>query len=238
MKKQTVTTPDFIIIGARRCGTNTAFRSLSRHPGISMRATEGWEIRYFTNFRDRGDDWYRSVFAPGQGVKGEKSPDYLGETWCHPHLARVCPDAKLIAFLRNPVDRAYSEYTFGRDHGWSGMPYGQYTFDELLRLAPNAQCFRHGLYADHLGSIFRHYPRERVHIEVSERFWGDIRGGFARLHQFLAVSPRTVNPDVRVAATVYGVPIASQAREALQAYYKPHNERLRALLGDDLPEWG
>lgn len=114
--------PDFLIIGAERCGTTSLYNYLIEHPHIAPASKK--EVHFFDhsyNF-ERGTPWYRAQFPTvfhkyyAMGVKkqplitGEASPNYL----FHPHtpkrIARILPMAKFILMLRNPVARAYSHY--------------------------------------------------------------------------------------------------------------------------------
>ncbi|CAA9548766.1 MAG: hypothetical protein AVDCRST_MAG59-1558, partial [uncultured Thermomicrobiales bacterium] len=101
--------PDFIVIGAQRAGSTSIYRYLEQHTLVIPAAVK--EVKYFSYFHHRPRGWYRRQFPdslPPGGQTGEATPYYL----FHPHAARRirerAPHARLIAVLRNPVDRAYS----------------------------------------------------------------------------------------------------------------------------------
>jgi hypothetical protein len=106
--------PDFIIIGPGRCGTTFFYRLLSQHPHVEPAAKK--ELRFFSHLYEEDTEWYRRCFPQPEWkdgrwtMTGEATPYYL----LHPHaakrMAEVIPGARLIALLRNPVDRAYSHY--------------------------------------------------------------------------------------------------------------------------------
>ncbi len=110
--------PNFLIIGAQKCGTTWLSAMLRQHPDVYMPARE---VHFFDKDRNykKGIDWYASHFA-GAGNRrgvGEKTPDYFwadgrgGEGHMpdvHRLIHRHLPDAKLIVTLKNPVDRAVS----------------------------------------------------------------------------------------------------------------------------------
>ena len=105
------TLPDFLIIGAQKCGTSFLYRFLVEHPHVKSAFVK--EVHYFDLNFAKGNHWYRSNFPlqvrnTRTYITGEASPYYL----FHPHAAKrasmVVPGAKLIILLRNPVDRAYS----------------------------------------------------------------------------------------------------------------------------------
>jgi hypothetical protein len=106
--------PDFVIIGAHKCGTTSLYHSLTRHPHVEGAATK--ELEFFNRHFDKGIEWYRRCFPRPRwkdgrrSITGEATPYYL----FHPHaakrMAEVVPRARMIVLLRNPVDRAYSHY--------------------------------------------------------------------------------------------------------------------------------
>ncbi len=110
--------PNFLIIGAQKCGTTWLASLLRQHPDVYMPEAE---IHFFDKACNyaRGTDWYERHFAGARGEKaiGEKTPDYFwangqgGEGHLpnvHQNIHDVLPDAKLIVALKNPVDRAIS----------------------------------------------------------------------------------------------------------------------------------
>ncbi len=104
--------PDFLIVGAQRCGTSWTYRTLGEHPRI-LRAWRK-EVQYFDRARAfaRGPNWYRAHFPrrPPGHLTGEATPSYLYVPAAMPRLAALVPHARLIVLLRDPVDRAYSHY--------------------------------------------------------------------------------------------------------------------------------
>jgi hypothetical protein len=100
---------DFLIIGAAKSATTWLQRSLQADPAVSM---PGPELHYFSREFSRGNDWYLAQF-PNRGeavVTGEKSNSYLESVEAVDRIKAALPRAKLIAQLRNPVERAYSDY--------------------------------------------------------------------------------------------------------------------------------
>jgi hypothetical protein len=112
--------PDFIIIGAMKCGTSTLAAQLAAQPGIFM--TTPKEPNFFSDDEvyARGTAWYKSLFEaadPGD-LKGEASTHYTKLPTYPKTLARMTdllPDVKLIYIVREPVERAISHYI----HDWT-----------------------------------------------------------------------------------------------------------------------
>jgi cytochrome c-type biogenesis protein CcmH/NrfG len=105
--------PDFIIVGAGKCGTSSLFRYLGQHPQILLPHKK--ELNFFTteNF-DKGFDWYLSHFPAitdyPDFLTGEASPAYFNHPLAIDKIPQVIPDTKLIFLLRNPVHRIISWY--------------------------------------------------------------------------------------------------------------------------------
>ncbi|MDQ3658128.1 MAG: sulfotransferase domain-containing protein, partial [Actinomycetota bacterium] len=115
--------PDFVVIGAQKSGTTSFYRDVIRHPHVG-RSTKK-EVHFFDHNFDKGLDWYRAHFPSPElkdgrrTITGEASPYYLAHSLAPERAAKVVPQAKLIALLRNPANRAYSHYQhavrYGRD---------------------------------------------------------------------------------------------------------------------------
>jgi Sulfotransferase family len=128
-----VALPDFLVIGAPKAGTTALHAGLASHPEIFMTPVK--EPRFFLcddgvpppRRGGPGDPqtyqeyvWrrrdYEALFAPGEGrVKGESSPFYLWDRKAHHRIRALAPHMKLVAVLRDPVERAYSNWA----HLWS-----------------------------------------------------------------------------------------------------------------------
>src|SRR3954468_5620489 len=102
--------PDFVVAGAAKGGTTSLFYYLKPHPQVWM--PEAKELHFFSNHFDRGIDWLRAQFvgAGADDVVGEMTPEYLEHPYAAERMASVIPDAKIVAILRHPVERAYSHY--------------------------------------------------------------------------------------------------------------------------------
>jgi sulfotransferase family protein len=112
--------PSFIVIGAQRCGTTSLFKTLCDHPQV-IRAPFRKGVNYFDLNYYRGMRWYQGHFPIaalarrktaryGDPVAFEASGYYLYHPFALERLARELPETKLVAILRDPVDRAFSAY--------------------------------------------------------------------------------------------------------------------------------
>lgn len=110
--------PDFVIIGAQKAGTTTLFDMLAEHPEVSLSTVK--EVHYFDFNFHRGEEWYRRHFD--RHIAGEASPYYIFHPAAHDRMKALIPDAKAIAILRDPVERALSHYFHEVALGFEKLP--------------------------------------------------------------------------------------------------------------------
>jgi hypothetical protein len=172
--------PNLIVIGFGRCGTTSLHHQLSDHPDVAMSRVK--ELRFFADAPDeevlsslegvdrrlanarrgawtRGLDWYRAQFDPTAPVRGESSPVYTAPafTSCAARIAKVVPDARLVLCVRDPVDRAISNYRHARALGREPRP-------PEVALRPDGFYAMGSRYTDRIAPFLEHFPWERIHI--------------------------------------------------------------------------
>jgi len=254
--------PAFLMIGAQRCGTTSLFRAITAHPQVAH-APFHKGVNYFDLNYYRGPEWYRGHFPVaeiarrrtagyGDPVAFEASGYYLYHPFAIERIARDLPNVKLVAMLRDPVERAFSAYKheYARDFEWE-------TFEQALRLEddrligeidrmradPRYESFPHrhhsyrhrGHYAEQLEKVFQYFPRPQVHIIESEAFFAKPAAEYQRLLEFLDLRPWEPTHFGRHNARS-GAPMDAETRRELEQYYQPHDERLASLLGRSL-QW-
>lgn len=114
--------PDFVIVGAQRCGTTSLFRALAKHPAMMPNVLGAKGVHYFDTSYHQSEAWYLAHFASqaernkraeeiGQRcIVGEASPYYLFHPAGAERMAKTIPNTKLIVLLRDPVKRAISHH--------------------------------------------------------------------------------------------------------------------------------
>ena len=101
--------PDFIILGAQKSGTTALYYDLCKHSKILKSSRK--EIHYFDKKHYPDHEWYKNKFPEINGkITGESSPSYLFLPFVPYRIKETIPGCKFIIILRNPVDRAYSQY--------------------------------------------------------------------------------------------------------------------------------
>jgi hypothetical protein len=189
-----MTLPSFIGIGAERCGTTWLHLLLRQHPKVYMPSRRK-ELDFFNRNYDKGREWYESFFPDPQDAVaykaiGEISPGYLGFPEAAERMASVQSIRKLIAILRNPVDRAYSHY----GHAIRLRGYDK-SFEEFLNDHPDS--LTHGFYAKNLERFLKYYSRDQLCCLIFEEAINDIASTKKDIAQFLEINPHEF-PDTAV----------------------------------------
>lgn len=182
--------PDFIVIGAMKCGTSTVCAYLEDHPGVFM--VPGAEPNFFSHDENfaRGPAWYESFFAgqDGASLRGEGSNAYAsGQMFPHSaaRMAAYKPDLKLIYVVRHPVERIVSAWIQNRVDMGDRIPP---TLDRAVREMPE-RYLGQSLYWQNLSRYRALFPDDRIHIGFMEDLKADPDAFFAGICGFLGVPP-------------------------------------------------
>jgi hypothetical protein len=225
-----VTDPDFLVIGAYKSGTTALHHHLRAHPGLFL--PERKEPNHFAfagdtapfthpaaagSVRDRSS--YDALFAgaPAGSVIGEVSPAYLAVPGSCDRIRAALPAVRLVAVLRNPVERAYSDFLMYRRDGTEPEPAFLHALErQSARDAatdPTSRYVSTGFYAQQLEPYLQAFPRERLHLLLHEDLRDDREPTLAGLFEFLGVDP-DVALDEQPPANVSGEPGSAGLRLA------------------------
>ncbi len=205
--------PDFLILGAQKCGTSSLAAALRSHPQVFMPPREG---HHFDTVAPRraGGRRYRRLFEgwADQPVVGEKTPEYLANPRCAALIRQTLPEVKGIAVLRNPVDRAYSAYWHGRRVGRVKGEFAYVIDAEATRTrAPSLHrswehLLQRGHYAEQLNRyVDLGFARERLLVLFYEEMIAQSRDTLVAVQQFLGVEVViTELPRVNTASQIRG----------------------------------
>jgi hypothetical protein len=187
--------PNFLIIGAMRSGTTSLARYLGAHPDVFMAPQK--EVHFFDRNFQLGPDWYRSQFqADGALMIGEATQTYLFESTAPERMAGLIPEARLIAILRDPVDRAYSHYMLNRAQGSEWLTFEAALEVEASRLTSGdlvaTRMFsyvRRGLYLQQLLEVCRWFPRAQLHVMLFDDLRDRPAETYRSLCEWLGLAP-------------------------------------------------
>jgi hypothetical protein len=182
-----MTLPNFLIVGAAKSGTTSLYRYLRQHPDVFMSAVKetnwfAYEGQRESRYVVRTPEEYERLFdgAAGQRAIGEASPQYLKSAVAAERIATTLPGVRIIAVLRDPVDRAYSGYlnSVREAAEWRGV-------DEAMR--PGIRYVDQGLYHPQLSRYFERFDRGRIKVILYDDLAADAAAVMRELYAFLGV---------------------------------------------------
>jgi hypothetical protein len=243
-----MTLPNFLIIGAPKAGTTSLYDHLRAHPQVFMPRLK--EPRFF-GYDGRGDRRkfpvhtlaeYEALFdgVTSETAVGEASPHYLIYPQAAGRIRELLPEARLIASLRNPVDRSFSVYQMNLRNGntRSAAPF---------RAAIETDHNLRETYAEKLERFFALFPRERIRILLLEDLEAAPDRTMRGLFGFLGVDEGFV-PDLARVSNPGGEPriralhglLSDRRVRALGRRALPPalTDRLRALRSRNLKKRG
>jgi len=202
--------PDFLIIGAAKSGTTSLFYQLRDHPEIFCPPVK--ELNFFS----QGDEGLRPGSGPGDPqatiwvdsvdsyvgqfqekqehqVAGEASVSYLYSPVSARNIKQIVPNARLIMVLRDPVERAWSNYCHMVRDGRESLDFKEALSQEDERIEADWEFSWHyknlGLYGGQLSRFLDHFPRERLKVFLFRELKADTAGVVQRIFRFLGVDP-------------------------------------------------
>ena len=197
--------PHFLVVGTQKGGTTTLHHLLSLHPGIFL--PEVKEVHYFSQHFHHNRQWYADHYKsakPGQ-VRGDITPFYLFHAAVPERIHSVLPKARLIALLRDPVDRLLSQYFHARRHGYEKLDLMSALAAEEVRLSGADAVVRshdgfHYSYQKHsylnrsryelqLQRYREWFPKRQLLVLRSEDFFAHSEACWDRLLSFISVAP-------------------------------------------------
>ncbi len=180
--------PDFLVIGAAKCGTTTLCDRLGQHPDVFVHPRKELDFFCFDDRYARGLDWYARRFEAAGTAKavGEGSPNYA-KLVLHPdaasRIARDLPEARLIYMVRHPLRRMESAWLHARRAGHRSSR----SFVRTVRRQPSyvdTSC-----YERQLAAYERHFPEDRILVVFLDDMEADPQDTLERCFRFLGVDP-------------------------------------------------
>ncbi|MGH2828518.1 MAG: sulfotransferase family protein [Actinomycetota bacterium] len=239
-----------LVVGAQRCGTTYLYQVLDEHPEIAMAKPARPEPKFFFDAEKyrRGLTWYEANYfagAEGVPVHGEKSTTYIESPVAAERAAAMIPNADVLVMLRDPIDRAISNWRFSSASGLEDRPLGQALAENLqgprswdptsISVSPFAYLER-GRYAAYLES-WRQSFGQRMHVLFLEEFAGNPEA-LACLYRSVGVASAFLPPSLNARINVGEAPtttIEPSLARSLRLYFEESDELLRAELGGKLP---
>ncbi len=235
--------PDFLIIGCMKSGTTQLTHFLSQHPNIGIFRKER---HFFDNHFDKGPAWYHNCLPRRTEqilAVGEVSPNYICDKDVPARVFALYPHVKLIAILRDPADRAYSQYQMlMRNHR------ARVSFEEALTLEANQASsdiqkrslpyypyISASTYVKQLEKWLLLFQPDQMLIIFSEDLKNDPMNTLNKVCNFLEVPRFTEMPKEDLSLTTKYPPMTPEIRQYLDDLFLVYDLELEKLLGVPVP---
>ena len=203
---------------AKRCGTTSLYHYLGEHPCIKRSSHD--HLGFFDDNFHLGIQFYRSFFPTilekkyleskeGKCLTYDVTSSYIYNTTAAERIFHALPHVKIVVILRNPIDRAYSEYNLDRELNPHIETFETLVNKEIEEIQTNNSTtenerhtfdsnkknyLRRGLYYDQLKHWFNLFPRENILILSTEDFATDANEVFNTIFKFLNLKSFLINP--------------------------------------------
>lgn len=252
--------PSFIIFGVPRCGTTSLYNYLIQHPFVEPAIAK--EIGFFEKNYDKGLKWYKQFFPicfhrykllkdfQSNFITGEATATYINNPHVPERIKKCFPDIKLIVLLRNPVDRAFSQYFKIVKEGRENLSFEdainceeERTKGEFEKMLQNKNYYSMkyhnfsylsgGIYVDKLKKWFEIFPKEQILVLRSEDLYEKPSLIYETTLEYLNLGKWKLKEYSKYNYYENKPKIKESTRKKLLDYFEPHNERLYKFLNRD-----
>ena len=197
--------PSFLIIGGAKCGTTSLYAHLIEHPNILSASIK--EVNFFQYIQNSKTSFYRSHFPIKRQnlITGEASTQYLVHRFVSKRVHELLPSVKLILLVRNPVERAYSEFYYMINLGAQITDNFEDAIESELRrikiedekpeftiensnynhFQPAFSYLRHGIYSNYILNWLKSFPKEQLLILNTKDLYNNLGNTLDKTFQFL-----------------------------------------------------
>ena len=250
--------PSFIIVGAVRCGTTSLYYNICEHSSVLPASYD--EIGYFDSNYELGINWYKSMFPTkfqkekielktGICITGEDTPFYFWDKKAIKRIKQDIPKVKIIILMRNPIDRAYSNYHLGVRLGAESLTFEESIKKEMEHLMKNNELendniekflqprsyIAKGLYYQQIKNWFNEFSKEQILVLSTENLAMKPHQTLKQIFNFLGL-PNEQIQNIQNRKVGNYQKMDNGTREILKKIFQPHNEKLFKILGSKF-EW-
>jgi hypothetical protein len=250
--------PSFIIVGAVRCGTTSLYYNICEHSCVLPASYD--EIGFFDSNYELGINWYKSMFPTkfkmkkiesktGICITGEDTPFYFWDKKAIERIKKDIPKIKLIVLLRNPIDRAYSNYHLGVRLGSESLSFedsikkeielleknNDFESDKIEKFLRPRSYIAKGLYYQQIKNWFDIFSKDQILILNTENLSVNPHQTLKQIFNFLNL-PNEKIQNIQNRKVGNYQKMNENTREYLKKLFQPHNKKLFKILGREF-EW-
>lgn len=232
-----------IIAGAQKAGTTTLFHWLTTHPQVIPAKKK--ELHYFDFNYKRGKEFYLSQFENKDGiVLLESSPYYL----FHPEVPRRIkdqfPKANVVILLRDPIERAWSQYRMNYNRGIEKLDFRLALLFESIRTAfsspdipesrlQNYSYLSRSKYCNQIIRWLYYFERKQLFIAIFEDFYQNPQKGIISICEFLKINSNSIQASAEILNKGDQVPMPEHFRDTFGKKIKTDLIQLAKLITPD-----
>ena len=253
--------PNFILFAAPRCGTTSMYDYLIQHPSICSALNK--EIGFFEYSYHRGKKWYKMYFPLSLEkykvnrkyrqyfITGEATSNYIHHPKVPQRIKKDFPEVKLIAMLRNPVDRAFSQWYKQVKQKREDLSFEEAINAEEDRIKDetekmiveenyyglnyhNFSYVTSGKYFERLKIWYENFSKDQIMIIKSEDFYKNPNLLYNETLKFLGLPKWKLKKYAKLNYFSDKPTIKKSTRKKLSEFYISHNKKLYDLIGKDL----
>ena len=246
---------ELFIIGAQRSGTTYLYEKLAAHPQVCMANPVRPEPKHFLDkdLYSKGKEYYETRYfkrrLESHKYIGEKSTSYIEHKSVAERIRSFYPKARILVILRDPVERAYSNFRFSVENDIEFLPFGDALAAESKRLlaakydtSVNPYAYQQrGHYVNYLNNYTQVFDRSQIHVLIHEEFISDSKA-IANLYAWLGIDPDFL-PDRLETKVNKGAVLPADTSELqkskcdLYEKFVNSNEQLEKYLGRKIDVW-
>ncbi len=204
-----------------------------------------WNFSGLENFSGDKYDLYHAFFSPQppQHLCGEASPTYMYWYDAPERIWEYNPAMKFIIILRNPIDRAYSQWNIKRVNRGERRSFRAVLEREVknphqrLPFQHKGRIIDRGFYTEQIRRIWHFFPKEQTLFLKTEELRNEPQATIDKVCNFLGVAKIDGLAQKNVFSTPYATPMSQEDREFLEDIYRFEIKKLERLLGWDCSDW-
>lgn len=245
--------PDFLIIGAARSGTTTLYSYLQQHPFIYLPKNKRPEPHFFLKNEEynKGFEYYIQKYFSDTSInqkKGEASTSYLFQEYVPSRIYQHIPNCKFIVMLRNPIERAISNYIVTYQNDIETLSFEDAIIQEKTRtnnpknifekeVQPFAYLAR-GLYYHQILNYLKYFKKEQFHFIIFDDFIDNPNKELKKIVEFLNISQFEFSKIERQnESNKMDINISNELNFFMHNYFKDDIDKLSNLLDKNLKGW-
>jgi hypothetical protein len=237
----------FFIVGAQRSGTTYLYNILEQHPKICMAKPTKPEPKYFLNkeLNDVNlDEYYLKYYSncSNDNIFGEKSTSYYENENVAKLIFKCFPNAKILFCLRNPVERALSNYYFSVNNNLEKRSLEE-VFIEEKKISYNINTtsvnpfdyLKRGIYIDFIKMYLKYFNKNQIYIAIFDDLINNL-DEIRSIYDFLSVDKKFIPSSIQQVVNASSKDLCPDRKvlDFLKKYYKKHNQELKMIIQKDL----